>query len=74
MLEELKNIICDFVDIDPGTINEDSVLRTDLGLNSFDLVNVAVAVESRYNVTIPDKDISSIKTVGDIISLIESKK
>ncbi|MBQ7549749.1 MAG: acyl carrier protein [Clostridia bacterium] len=74
MLEELKKIICDFVDIDPDTITEDSVLRTDLGLNSFDLVNVAVAVESRYNVSISDKRINSIKTVGDIINLVESEK
>ena len=74
MLEELKKIICDFVDIDPDTITEDSVLRTDLGLNSFDLVNVAVAIEKEFNISVPDKQIASIKTVGDIISLIESEK
>lgn len=74
MLEELKKIICDFVDIDPDTITEDSVLRTDLGLNSFDLVNVAVAIEKEFNISVPDKQIASIKTVGDIISLIENEK
>ena len=41
MLETIRNIICSYVDIDPDEITESSKIRSDIGLNSFDLVNVA---------------------------------
>ena len=45
MDEKLKAIIAiisDFVDVDPDEVTVDSKLRSDLGLNSFDFVNIAV--------------------------------
>ena len=73
-LEAIIAIISDFVDVDPAEVTKDSKLRADLGLNSFDFVNIAVAFESEFGVSIPDKDIPELRTVGDILALIESKQ
>ena len=50
MLETIRNIICSYVDIDPDEITESSKIRSDIGLNSFDLVNVAVDLENEYGI------------------------
>ena len=63
-LEAIIAIISDFVDVDPAEVTVDSKLRSDLGLNSFDFVNIAVEVEREYNIKIPDTDIAQLKTVG----------
>ncbi len=70
MLEELKNIICEFVDIEPEAIRPESSLRGDLGATSVDLRNIAVEVETRYGVRVPDEKLPLIKTVGDILALL----
>ena len=74
MLETFRNIICNYVDIAPEDITEDSKLRSDIGLNSFDMVNVAVDLESEYGVKIDSKEFGGLKTVGDLMSYIESIK
>lgn len=70
MLEKLKEIIKEHTgsDID---ITEDTVLLTDLGMSSFDLVQFVCAVEDEFDVEIPDKEIKNFKTVGDVIGFIE---
>lgn len=74
MLETFRNIICNYVDIDPENITEDSKLRSDIGLNSFDMVNVAVDLESEYGVKIDSKEFSGLKTIGDLMKYIETIK
>ena len=70
MLEKLKEIIKEHTgsDID---ITEDTVLLTDLGMSSFDLVQLVCAVEDEFDIEIPDKEIKNFKTVGDVIGFIE---
>lgn len=74
MLETFRNIICSYVDIAPEDITEESKLRSDIGLNSFDMVNVAVDLESEYGVKIDSKEFGGLKTVGDLMKYIESIK
>ena len=71
MLDELREIICEYVEINPEEITEESSLRNDLGASSFDLMNIAVSIEERYNVSIPDAKLPLVKTVGDVIALLE---
>ena len=72
MLETLRNIICSYVDIAPEDITEDSKLRADIGLNSFDMVNVAVDIENEYGIKIDSKQFGGMKTVGELIKYIAS--
>ena len=74
MLETIRNIICSYVDIDPDEITESSKIRSYIGLNSFDLVNVAVDLENEYGISVDSKSFGGIKTIGDIMKYIESVK
>ena len=72
MLETIRNIICSYVDIDPDEITESSKIRSDIGLNSFDLVNVAVDLENEYGISVDSKAFGGLKTVGDLMNYINS--
>ncbi len=71
MLETLREVICRYVDIDPATLTEDTNIRSELGLNSLELINIAVAIEDEFDVEIPDREVSNIETLGDAIKIIE---
>ncbi len=71
MLETLREVICRFVDIDPQTLTEDTNIRSELGLNSLELINIAVAIEDEFDVEIPDREVGNIETLGDAIKVIE---
>ena len=72
MLNELIDIICEFVEIETEEITAESSLRNDIGASSFDLMNIAVEIERKYHITVPDDRLPLIKTVGDIAALIEN--
>ena len=71
MLEKLREVICRYVEIDPNTLTEDTNIRSELGLNSLELINIAVAIEDEFDVEIPDREVGNIETLGDAIKIIE---
>ena len=73
ILEILKEIICEYVEIEPEEISAESSLRFDLGASSFDLMNIAVAIEEKFKVKMSNSTLPTIKTVGDIADLLMAK-
>lgn len=71
MLDKMREIICEFVDMDPKSITLETNIRKDLGLNSLELVNLAVDIEEEFDVEIPDKEAMGLETVADAIRVIE---
>ena len=71
MLDKIREIICEFVDMDPKSITLETNIRKDLGLNSLELVNLAVDIEEEFDVEIPDKEAMSLETVADAIRVVE---
>jgi acyl carrier protein len=43
-------------------------------MESLDLVDLVVAFEDKYKVSIDDKDVKKLQTVKDIVTYIENKK
>ena len=68
--EKIIEIIGDFVDIEGMEINDETRIRTDMGLNSFDIVNIAVELENEFGAKIPDEKLNSVHTIGDLKALI----
>ncbi len=59
---------------DAGAITLENDLVADLGADSLDAVEIIMNLEEEFDITVPDVDASQIKTVGDIVKLIEDIK
>lgn len=70
-LEIVKNAIKDRVNIE--TIKYEDNLD-DIGLDSLDLVEAMLKIEEVLNVEFSSDEIVDLKTVKDLVNLIESKK
>jgi acyl carrier protein len=64
LVEELK------VDIKKVTVT--ARLSDDLGADSLDTAELAIILSEKFDYTIPDKDFPNIKTVGDLVAIIEA--
>ena len=74
MLERVKKIIAAQLGADESAITPETDLAEDLGADSLDAVELAVAFEEEFGITVPDDDITAIVTVGDILEYIELEK
>jgi acyl carrier protein len=69
--EKVKAIICDQLDVDADTVVPEASFVEDLGADSLDQVELIMAMEEEFDVSIPDEDAEKIITVKDAIEYIE---
>lgn len=74
MLEKLKEIMVQYVDVDPETITPDARLIEDLGFNSFDFMSLLGELEQTFEITVDEGEVADIHTVGEVIEYIEKLK
>ncbi|KXL52941.1 acyl carrier protein [Anaerotignum neopropionicum] len=55
-------------------VTGDTAIKTDLNLDSFEIINLIGMLEDKYNIDINALDIVSLITVHDICNYIENKK
>ncbi len=73
MLDTLKKMISEEFGIDPAEIKLDSDLRNDLHIDSLGAVNLSLEIEVTYDIQITDEELAELKTVGNLLSIIEAK-
>ena len=74
MLEKVKEIEAENIGADINTLTEETSFKDDLGADSLDLFELAMALEEEFSVEIPSEDLEKITTVGDVIAYIEEHK
>lgn len=72
IFQELKNILKDTVTVEEEEITMESDLVDDLNLDSLDLVDLALSVEQVFGFEFSDEQLQQIKTVKDVVDIIES--
>ena len=72
VFEKVKDIIIDQLNVDEDEITMDASFIDTLGADSLDLVELVIAMEEEFEMSIPEEDIDKISTVGDVVDYIES--
>lgn len=73
MFERICEILEEFSEIPKEDMKLESDILNDLGMNSIDIMEVVVALEGEFEIEVPDRLISSFKTLGDIVEFIEKR-
>ena len=71
MIEKLKELICNYVDVDEDEVTEGSRFAEDLGFNSYDFICMLGDCEDEFDVEIEQSEAAKSKTVGQLISYLE---
>lgn len=74
MLDQLTKLIREYKDDDTLEVNEKMTLSGDLGLSSLDFIQLGTLIEEDLHIRFSDRDIKDIRTVGDVVRIIERLK
>lgn len=66
----LTEILCNQLCLDAHQVTLESNIRDDLGCDSLDAIELIIAVESEWKITIPDDDADNFETVGELVDYI----
>ena len=73
MLEKMKEMVADQLNVDAAEITVETSFKDDLGADSLDLFELVMALEEEYNVEIPSEDLEKLTTVGAVTDYLKSK-
>ena len=74
ILEKVKELVAEQLGISQDTIKPESNILEDLGADSLDVIEMLMTLEEEYGISIPDDQIGQVKTIGQIVELIENLK
>ncbi|MBO5328768.1 MAG: acyl carrier protein [Clostridia bacterium] len=72
MFEQIAQQLSEQLGIPESKVTLESDIIKDLGADSLDVVELLMALEDISGKTIPEDKVSDIKTVGDLINVLES--
>ena len=73
MLEKMKEMVADQLNVDAAEITAETSFKDDLGADSLVLFELVMALEEEYNVEIPSEDLEKLTTVGAVMDYLKSK-
>lgn len=73
-IDKVKELISKQLNKDINDVTAEKEIVKDLGADSLDVVEMLMSLEEEFNITVPEEDAVNIKTVGDIVNLIDEQQ
>lgn len=73
MLEKMKEIIAEQLNVSTDEVTLETNFKDDLGADSLDLFQLVMALEDEYSIEIPSEDLAEMKTVEDVLKYLKNK-
>lgn len=73
MLEKVKEIIVEKLNVDESEITENTNFKDDLNADSLDLFELVMALEDEFDIEVPSEDLEQFATVGDVLNYLSDK-
>ena len=73
MLEKIKEMVAEQLNVDAAEITAETSFKEDLGADSLDLFELVTNLEDEYEIEIPSEELEKITTVGAVLDYLKSK-
>ena len=73
MLEKIKEMVAEQLNVDAAEITEATSFKDDLGADSLDLFQLVMALEEEYEIETPSEELENLTTVGSVADYLKSK-
>ncbi len=71
MLEKVCKMLAEQLGLEADSIKPEQEVVKDLGADSLDVVELMMALEDEYGITLPEGEVEKVKTVQDIVDMME---
>jgi len=73
IFDEISSMLAEQLNIEQSSIKPESRIIEDLHTDSLDLVEMLIALEDKYDISVPDEDAKTLDTVGKLADYVEKK-
>ncbi len=70
VFEKIKQLLAEQFGVEEDSVTMDMTFTDDLNADSLDIVELIMAIEEEFDITVNDEDMENVKTVGDVVNYI----
>ena len=74
LFEAVKAILAKQLRISESEIEMTSKIKDDLGADSIAILQLLMTIEEEHGIVIPDEELATFNTVGDVVAYLDGKK
>ncbi|MAS92579.1 MAG: acyl carrier protein [Verrucomicrobiales bacterium] len=71
--EKVKNIIVEQLGVSEDQVKPEAKFIEDLGADSLDTVELVMAFEEEFDITVPDEEAEKLTSVGEVIAYVDEQ-
>lgn len=71
MFETVRKVLAEQLEVDPAAITMETDIIDDLGADSLDLVELVMSLEEHYDIVLTDDKTANVRTVGQVVNMLE---
>jgi acyl carrier protein len=69
--QRAKKVIADYLDVPVEAVKENSSFTDDLDMDSLAVMELVIALEEEFSISVDDRSAETIKSVGDAIRVLQ---
>lgn len=73
VLTAIQGVAVEVLSVEPSQVTEKARFKEDLEADSLDLVELVMALEENFDISVPEEDLEGVLTVGQAVDLVLSK-
>ena len=70
ILSALRDVAVEILGVEADAVVETASFKDDLEADSLDLVEVVMALEEKFEISIPEDDLGDVGTVGQAVDIV----
>ena len=74
LFEEVKKVLAKQLRKPEDIIKPESKIIDDLGADSLNILMLLMTIEEDFGIKVPDEELADFRTVGDVVSFLESQQ
>lgn len=72
ILDTLRSIVNEIAGVAEADVQLDKSFVDDLDVDSLSMVEISMAAEEKFGVSIPDSELKNLKTVADVVNFVKA--
>jgi acyl carrier protein len=71
--DKFKECAVEVLQVEPSKVTKEASFANDLDADSLDLVELVMALEEQFDITVDESELEGVETVGQAFDLVSSK-
>ncbi len=74
ILDTLRSIVNEIAGVAEADVQLEKSFVDDLDVDSLSMVEISMAAEEKFGVSIPDSELKNLKTVADVVNFVKANQ